>query len=308
MLKPWPFFLHESKALPLYSRYFEGIEIEIIQQFNLDLSKLIKVIAKNKDGKWIKVNFKHNYIKKGAKIPVPEMWGRYSNISEYELEKRKENEENNDLVIEYIDHIDIDHYETKTYNETATIKLDSESPTIGVVWMAQNQDAKKYNDLSNYTTSIEGKMHGKNPFITSEIKYSNLSRVSERKHYHFDSIYPKIYFKHTPIDNGYNFYFWNDNPLSTRIGNNVVPKKVGPIFINSKIGDGIYHEDNVDLELSSGGKVQKIKYLEEKEEKVKTNSPTFNPYAIIYVMKRLVFDHIKKGIFVISDEVLYLKG
>jgi len=304
MTVPWPFFLHESKALPLYNMCFEGVDIEIIQKFNLDLSKLIKVIAKNKDGVWTRVPFDSKYIKKGSKIPIPEMWGRYSNIGKKELETRKKIEETDDIIIEFIDCVEIDTHDSKFYGETSKINISSNSPIIGVVWMLQNQDALKYNDLSNFSTDSFSKEHGKNPCITSEIKYANTERISERPHYHFDSIYPKIYFKHKPIDPGYNFYFWNDSPLSTKIGNSIIPKNIGPVHINSKIGNGIENDDTKDLETMQNGKIKKIKYLEEDNDK-KINSPKFSPFAIIYTMKRLILDHKQKEIFVISDDMLY---
>ncbi len=310
MNPPWFFSLHESKALPLYSECFEGSNIEIIQKFNLDISKLIKIEGFTEDG-WVKKDFHNKYLKKGSplKIAKPEMWGRYTNVGKKELELRKEGEKKSNIVIEFIDHIDVDTHESKRYGETATIGLNSSNPVIGVVWMAQNQEAQKYNDLSNYTTDSNNLTHGKNPCITSQIMYVTSSRVSKRKHYHFDRIYPKLYFGHVPIDPGYNFYFWNDKPMNTRIGHSVVFKKVGPVKINSQIGDGTIKNDKNDGNNENNhvgnGVINKMKYLEEEEDNVKSTSPHFSPYAIMYTMKRLVLNSKQKGVYILADEMLY---
>ncbi len=310
---PWFFNLNKKLVFPLYEECLENGKIYLMHEYNLDISKLIRVEAIiGEDGKEFKpVKFKMEYLEVDTplKIKTPEVWCIYANISDDEKNFRINNKKNN--VIDYVDIIEIPHNDYKQLGDNLSIILNSSLPVMGISWKAINRQSELKNNHSNYTTNVDNLKLGHNPIYMSELKYGNLVRVSPREHYHFDEIYPRIYFGHTPYDKGYNFYYYDYEPTTLSNGHTVVFDKMSnsSVMLNCTLDDtsevryeNIRHKKKIISDLVNDA--PKKLYIQD-EESQKKNSPQFKVIATLYVKKRLIFDKKTKKFFVIGDKLSY---
>lgn len=299
MYPPWFFNIHKNVPLPLHDKCVEKSKISFLYKFKLKLKDLISVKRLKVKGsdEWVKVPFNDTYLEKVSDIPVPEMWGQYNNITDAEIKERHNIEE---YEVNYVDYHMIPNNDTNKSGESTSIELKCTSPVAGIAWMAQNQESFKNNILSNYTT--DKNLHeGVNPSIVSEIKYGTRIKIKEKEHWHFDNILPKRYFGHSLVENGYNFYMFDDNPLSTRVGNsiNFNAKGIHPVTLNCKLENIDPDEDSNDSDSDS-----EILYPDD----MKTISKNDNKYkyiVILYVLKKLIFNNKIMKMFYISDDIMY---
>ncbi len=299
---PWFFNINKNTPLPLYDKCIEKNKILFYYNFNLKLKKLLKMKRlKNKaSDEWVNIDFNSIYLESVPDIPIPEIWGEYNYITKEELKERNEIEEN---IINYVDKCTILDDQIKKSGDTISINVKCTSPVIGMTWMAQNLKAKEYNNFSNYTTDSDNLHNGINPSTFSEILYETSHKVKEREHYHFDRIKPKRYFGHTPIENGYNFYMFDNNPLSIKVGNSVNLNGAGvsPVTINCKI-EKIKKNDDDDSENDDSD--QEILYPDDIEIE-NTNKNEYKYIVILYTLKRLIFNNKIMKMFYIADDIMY---
>lgn len=305
---PWLFNFNKKLLFPLYDECLEDDKIQLVYEFNLDISKLIRIEGKTKDNQEFRpIEFKWGYFEDDSIkfIDTPKIWCAYSNISEEEQRFRIQNKKNN--KIDYTDIIEIPHNDYKHLGDTLSIRLHSGQPVAGISWKAQNREAGLKNDLSNYTTNSHDLKKGFNPISTSEIKYGNITRVSEREHYHFDKIYPKVYFGHKPYDNGYNFYYYDDEPMRLNHGHTVVFDNMSKsyVILNCTLGDTSKVQSGTKKKRLVLNNLDEQELFPDEDNNKNQHSPKFKVIAILYVKKRLVFDKKTKKLFVIGDKMSY---
>lgn len=311
---PWFFNLGDKFAFPLYDDCIKTKKIRLMYEFNLDLSKLIRILGKDKDsGEFKPFPFDWKYFDEDttSTIDTPEMWGVYCNISDEEYEFRTKSK--NDNIIDYTDIIEITHNDIKKYGQTATIHLTSSEPVFGLSWKAENKKAEFLNHRSNYTTDEKDIKLGYNPISHFELKYGNIPRVSKMEHYHFDEILPEMYFGYPPHEKGYNFFFYDNKPRSVYVGHTVVFDNVSKSGVDLICTLGDTSKINVENTNKRSKHLlnSKIKendgdlYPDENDSLVDENSPEFKITVILYIRKRLIFNKKVKKLFVISDRLSY---
>lgn len=218
--QPWFYSQHESKALPLLQSNLNYIKHEY--KFRLQLDKLLRMRMKGRDGKWRIIKFNKKYIIGPEKIPVPELWGRFSLLSDQERKWRQSKQE--EIYI-----VDVEHTKstnTNGFGSTVTIPLNSTSPCRSLFWVAENADSTKYNGYSNYSTDKNNNMLGWNPCAKSGIQYSSSERVPKSDNTDFDQYEPYEFFPSTPDEPGYNAYSFGYNATTINADTSVLLKKL----------------------------------------------------------------------------------
>lgn len=179
--------------------------------------------------KEIKFNYHYLETNGNKSIPIPELWGRYSEMTEAERNWRKSIDENTGQPRKQIIYIeDFESFESTnpvSIGSRVEIPIGTSSPAKHVFWMASLVDT----GYSNYTTSKENLYRGWNPCSKSGIKYGTSYRVSERSHEHFDiSEAYDFNFPNTPNETGYNVHTYTFNPMEIQSADtSVVLKECG---------------------------------------------------------------------------------
>lgn len=234
---PLPFSFTKSmpkQALPI----LKG-DNKITFDFNLRLKLsdlLVMRVKKGDEYKEIKCNL--NYLEfKNPEIPVPELWGYYSEITEAERNWRRSLDPNTgepSKLILYTEDIDVITTDNPTpIGSNVTIKLESEHPAKHIFWMAQLENG----GLSNYTTNRYDAKMGWNPCAKSGIKYGLSYRIPLTDHTHFDQGEAYHFFPGEPCDAGYNGFTYQFKPDQIQTADNgVILKKCGAV-LEVKLGD-----------------------------------------------------------------------
>ena len=227
--EPFSFYRKTQCALPIYKG---DNKIDFEYKLKTHLSDLIKmkVRKRNKDGsytEWKKCKPNLKYLEYNQAEIVPELWGRYSQISEVERNFRKsinpQTQEPEKQII-YAEDVNM----TSSTNATpigskVEIRLESTHPAKHIFWVGQLENG----NLSNYSTDLEI-TNGWNPCAKSAIKYGGSYRVTEMDHTHFDQSEPYDYFPGEPNEPGYNCYTFTYNPsLISMADNATILKKNG---------------------------------------------------------------------------------
>nr|QBK89966.1 MAG: major capsid protein [Pithovirus LCPAC101] len=196
------------------------------------------IIPEIKWSEWKCIPYNHTYLESVTsrhKIPLPEMWGRYTMIHDDELEWRRESKRvieelinNDDLDDVNLDEeniiIDPNQYYTQDmilctnedlyhYGDVPSISLDCKTQAYQYVVLAQNIDGLVYNNRSNYTTDIYDVENGHNPVKLMGEKYKNEVRVPKMESYHYDRVEPWYTCRSAPNNRGFNVRTISHNPF-----------------------------------------------------------------------------------------------
>jgi len=212
-----------------------------------------------------KVKMKYLDIRgKLTEIPVPELWGRYSDMSDPERNWRKSvNKKTGEPTRQIIYYEDIDKLSSK--NEISSgaqveIKLVGTGAAKHVLWVAQHKDA----GLSNYTTNKDNVYEGWNPCVKSGMYYSTAERVPDLSHEHHSiDIMTDLKWPTTPTEEGYNAHTYNFVPKNINTCDTAVVLKECGASLVVRIGnsDPFLHEncdDEEDADVSGDNSIESI--------------------------------------------------
>ena len=281
--QPWFYNIHESHALPILQSSMN--RINHIYKFNLEFENLIRMRIKKKDGTWKNIKFNRKYLQNNEtlKIPIPEMWGRFSLLTDPERNWHKEREN-----IIYIDDI-LSHKNSNPAHlgECIEINLESKSPCKALFWVAENLNSSKYNNLSNYTTNSENIYNGWNPCAMSSIQYeSNIERSSMISNGHYDLSEPYNFFPSAPSEPGYNGYSFSYDPVSLNADTAVVLGNLkASLLVRLNDINPFHYEENIDEEQDEEGNYIPTEAVEDKEKAI-PQTP-FNIHVRLLVIKKL---------------------
>ena len=240
--QPFSFFRKTNVSLPLLK---SNNNVVFEYKVRTKLSELLRMRVAKKDEKTgqihykeIKCNLKYLDIKgKEENIPIPEMWGRYAELTDAEVNWKKSEEGRQTIYIE-------DVYSTCSKNpipmgSTDIIPLDCPYPSKYMYWTASlvnndNQPAC----LSNYSTNREDVYKGWNPCAKACIKYGGSDRVEEMGYEHFE--FSEAYdfdFPSAPREPGYNLYVFSFEPRRINPSDNLVILKNCKAELNVTLGD-----------------------------------------------------------------------
>lgn len=220
--QPFTFTRNTRVSLPILKSSKNTITFEY--KYKNKLTDLIRMKILNSKGEYEEIKCNLNYLDfKSDHIPLPELWGRYSDITDEERNWRKSVDEDTGEPRKHIVYIeDIACLSSKNPISIGTkdvISLDIKNPTKYIVWMAMLENG----NLSNYTTNQEDVYTGWNPCATSGINYGTEPRVEEAPHEHFDEDeffdwnWPKA-----PKESGYNVHTYVYNPSEIQNADNAV--------------------------------------------------------------------------------------
>ena len=186
--------------------------------------------------KLIKVNLKYLDFKE-EQIATPELWGRYSDMTEEERKWRKSVDDNGDPVRQVIYYEDVESFSSS--NEVSVgnqieIKLEGTAAAKHIFWCAQLKES----GFSNYTTNAENVYKGWSPCMKSALLYSTSNRVPEMgpEHFSLDEAYD-LNWPTTPTEQGYNVFTYTFNPSDMQNSDVAVMLKQCGAVLRVKLGN-----------------------------------------------------------------------
>lgn len=261
--QPWFYTMNPFPIWPKMS----ATKAEHRYTFRRKVTDLLRMEAKtkekDKDGNAIwrpitKNLYKYIDIVGSAEIPIPELWGRYSYVTDRELEwyitcdADKRDEDGSQSRIFYTrDIISCDIQNPVKYKSIADIDLASQNPCLAFFWVAENCDATAIHNFSNYTTNTNDLYKGWDPVKWTTFKYGNTTYLDKMPSEHFNIAQSK-HFPSLPSETGYHAYSYSNY-------SNNFNGEIGIVFDNlTKKASLKCQIDNGDLFLNKSGETNNI--------------------------------------------------
>lgn len=287
---------NEGLAIPLF--LCSQSRVTHRYKFRNNLADFLRMrFRKSKDAEWEEISYDPRLVEgapSDGKLPLPELWGRYAYITGGELNWRKKEGISNNLI--YIEDINAwSTEEPKTYNTPINIDLHMESPCKAMFWVAENLDASKNRNYSNFTTNTNNLREGWNPVSSCKLLYGNNERIPEYDSDIFDRMEPWYRFPSAPREPGYNGYSfsYNSGKIAADIG---VVFKSPKLNLNAKLTLKLGDTDPFlrqikDKRVDDNDKniLSIIEGLKRDEIRDDKKNPKFKVHARFLVMKKLHF-------------------
>ncbi len=208
----------------------------------------MKVKLKNKDLqdktiKWQEIPCKLQYLDipgRAKEFPIPELWARYSLMTEAERDWHKSIDPATGEPIKHIiyteDIVMATSNNPTPLGSTDVIPLHCKAPCKGLFWVAQDIKAIENRNFSNYTTNSDNLFEGWNPCSTVDLKYGGAYRVEKLSHEHFDLSEPWDFFPSAPAEPGYNAYTFGYEPTTLNADTAIVLEPLNA-SLHIKLGD-----------------------------------------------------------------------
>lgn len=218
--QPWFYSMHSQLSFPIF---YKNTQTRAHHRYTLRrFIDLLRVRKRDINGNWTDITTGiHNYIEMGN-AQKPELWGRYAYISEQEIQHNKDCEESRVFYIRDVESCDAT--DVKKYGMTAEIKLQCTNPCLAFFWVAENMDATRKHNYSNYTTDTNDIYNGWDPIKTNELIYtaSNQTRFTNAESDHFSVAEPRKHFPSAPsiTYRGYHAlsYAWDSTSFDAEVG------------------------------------------------------------------------------------------
>lgn len=291
-------------SIPLYLCSLSKVQ-HVVKMRN-KISDLLRMQA-NKDGEWINISYNHKYVEglgTGTLSP-PEMWGRYVYLDETERNHGKCQQEHT-FYIE--DVVVCDGLNPSQYGNTTAVDIDCKTPCKSMFWVAENQEAKKFHNYSNYTTNTNHLYSGWNPIDSVSLYYSNSPRFKDMHSAHFDRMECFRHFPSPPCEPGYNglSFSWNTMSLDAEPGIIFDGLKAKLIVKLANTDPFLKPVRNMEYTIDGKDIPVTVEELEAKEDAVsKKSSPLFILRARLLVTRKLTYrlDPSKKTYLISLDEI-----
>lgn len=204
---PWFYSYSTSTAFPIF---YKNTQLRAQHNYKMRL-KIYELLRMRRlvDGVWEPVlpSEYGEYLETDPtlNISTPEMYGHYAYCTDVELDHYK-----NCSGLER--HIYIRDFQTceeencKKYKTTASAPMSSSNPCLAFFWVAQNLDAVKYNNYSNYTTNSQDLHRGWDPITHSTMKYGNEALFDKLPSDHFSIAMAQNHFTSAPEFRGFHAY------------------------------------------------------------------------------------------------------
>ena len=232
--QPWYYSRDPCLAFPLHycARDTNVSHVYEVKNKIGDLLRMAKhVTDRNGDKSWVElkeVDFKVlDGVTSKSKLKKPEMWAAYSYVTPNEIEWNVECQGADAHVFYINDVVACDQTNTKTYGKTAQVDLCCKSPCKALFWSAENMDATKKRNYSNYTTDSVNLYNGWDPVQHISLKYSETERIKEMATHHFTRMQSWYHLPSPPSTAGYNVHSLAHDCMS-------IDAEVGLIFSELK--------------------------------------------------------------------------
>ena len=287
---PWYFCECTYKSIPL----FLTSSVIFTYKYKLELSKLVRMMALNKEGKWTPIPYNSSYldgISDRETIKVPKMFGKYSMI--LDSEKKWRLTESHKVLVQ--DVIKAGPPGNSRYGDIVTLDLSTTEVVNRIFWAAENQQASNLNYRSNYTTNPDDFSIGYNPVSHMKLNYGTISKLPKLSSIHFDMADSFISMPSTPICAGYNSYSISTMPTFLGTDSGVVTKPLSAkMTLWIKDTDPFLGRGNVDdVEAEEDG----MTYPEEILGTAKTMgdpNALFKIHCYMLITTELTFEHGKE--------------
>lgn len=224
--QPWYFSEKEYFALPILQfndrndTKKSDIPIRFIYEFNLDISKLLRMrrlvpdnMASKTKGAYrdegrmwkdIPCRFEYlNGVPNTHKLPVPEIYGRHVLITPEERIWYKELCNSKPYKIYITDIISKDSDNNYKYQSQARLDIDYKASVRALHFVAENMEAKRNRLYSNYTTNSNDISQGYSPIESYELVYFNAVRIPKTNFEFASEIEANYHFPSVPFEPGY---------------------------------------------------------------------------------------------------------
>ena len=231
--------------------------------------KLKNKDPKDKSVKWQAIPCKMKYLDvpgRAKEFPIPELWARYSLMTDAERTWHKSIDEKTGEPIKHViyteDIVMATSNNPTPLGSTDVIPLHCKAPCKGLFWVAQDIKAIENRNFSNYTTNSENLFNGWNPCSRVDLKYGGAHRVENLSHEHFDLSEVWDLFPSAPAEPGYNGYLFGYEPTTLNADTAIVLEPLNA-SLHVKLGD-----------------TDPFKTLEEEEEEYDENEELIPPEAL----------------------------
>lgn len=168
-------------------------------------------VRKDENEPWIEIPcvIKYLDIDENAKeFPVPELWARYSLMTDEERDWHKMPDPRTGEPVKHVIYTE-DVFIATSNNPTVigstdVIPLHCKAPCKALFWVAQDTETIINRNFSNYTTNRDDLFQGWNPCSVIDLKYGGAYRLEKMSHEHFDLSEPWDNFPSAPCEPGYN--------------------------------------------------------------------------------------------------------
>ena len=235
--QPFSFTRATQVGLPIWKS--ANNKITFHYYIRTKLSDLIRMRLKKDNGEYKEIKCNLAYLEYGSDtLPVPQMWGRYGNMSDEEKAWRTTPDPqtgNTHVQTIYVEDIDITSSKNpKTLGTTDEIPLKSMSPAKHVFWTASLVNG----NMSNYSTNRENVYQGWNPCARASLKYGNSNRVEDLSSEHFDlAEFYDYNWPNFPREPGYNVFTYTFEPNTLEYADNAVVLGKCGATLNVTLGD-----------------------------------------------------------------------
>ena len=297
---PTYYMRDQSLSIPLFLCSLS--KVQHVVRLRNKISDLLRMQVK-KEGEWVNVPYNHKYVEGlgSGSLTGPEMWGRYVYLDETERNHLKCQPEHT-FYIE--DVVVCDGLNPCQYGNTTAVDIDCKTPCKSLFWVAENIEAKRYHNYSNYTTNTTSIQHGWNPIESVSLYYSNSPRFKDMHSTHFDRMECFRHFPSPPCESGYNAlsFAWNSTSLDAEPG--IIFDGLKAKLIVKLSNTDIFLKPVRNLEYTVEGKdvPVTVEELEAKEDIIpKKSSPLFILRARLLVTRKLTFRlDTSKGSYMVS--------
>jgi hypothetical protein len=323
-----------SHAFPIfYTNSKSSIDIVLnVRNKIVDLLRMRILVEKeevvenesDKDGKplkrkiqyWKEIPCNLDYIDgagASALIRKPELWARYAYLTDKELkwwktcrskrieqiidetssqEPEKVELENYDYYID--DYIACDAENTSSYGETASVTLNGKYPSKAIYFFAENTDATKNRNMSNYTTSIEDLVDGWDPCLKHTLSYGGTARINDMDNFHASNVECLYHEKYAPRDAGYHLISIADNPNSIDAELGIVMDQVKAKF-SVKLGNS---DPKLKPVMGDEGRYAELENINQEEQMRKGPTPKFKLRVRMLITRKITFQYnTKTGVY-----------
>lgn len=245
--QPWFYSMDPALSFPIFYKNTQT-RAEHRYSFRRKISDLLRVQIFTKEGVWKDTTRRINKyldIDPASCIKMPELWGRYSYITEGEIKWHKCEPEK---VFYTRDIVACDTENAITYKNTSEVTLDSTNPCLAFFWVAENKDAKAVKNYSNYTTDTQDLYLGWDPIKTTTLKYGAVTRFSNMPSDHFSIAEPRKHFPSSPQERGYHGYSYAANSSNFDCDVAILLSKMGAKLSCLIDNNDIYISTNYDDE------------------------------------------------------------
>ena len=211
-----PFYYTKANFLALPLLKSSTTQFKHVYNFRRRILDLLRMQRLNPvTGKWVDILPKPEVIEgikdKDSLIPLPELWGRYSRITDEERNWFRHCGDTHEYF--YDNFLAFDDTNSRSYEEVASVDINSATPVKAIFWVSENTNSSRLNNFSNYTTNITNVYQGWNPH--GQFKLERGEQVIMDSKSIIRAEREEVWeFPRAPWEPGYNAITFCNNPFS----------------------------------------------------------------------------------------------